>query len=1024
MVPRSKAKTLAFFLMLVSCSFLFSQDQLVMSSRRAGVLMRPLASHTGKRAGANGAPPSGGATVTPENLWRFPAEQPNVQSLLSSPDFFGGLSVITPDSNGQYDAYFRDYFIAGEAFISNAQNGDSYDATLIATPPTGGGEPFPPINFYATLNGDTNCFLAQTQFPQPPATPICGSTSLDVFWVGSAQCNDGPGWYFQYTINGNPAASSNPFYVHPRIPVDNASQQPSVLALAQGQNQELGQLEPWALEAYDTDCYTVTNGKRSKPFYCDGRTGQQQFTIAAKGCFLTDSAMLLTYHGYSATPSYSVLPGSTNGLNMYLNGLGLLGYDHDSNVNPEGLNSFAKSQQSSFVEVDRKACIGPACDSAIYADVCSLGPQMLGVNDTGNTYPSCSNPPLGCPRAGQLTLDHWVTVVGQPDDKRSWIIEDPAGGLQDTTTALQGYTPYLAYRAFSGPEFNNPPNAIGISLFSPAELILTDPSGNRVGLDPVTDTSYDEIQGSGYIASFLTDDDAIGIAQGQADAPEVKELRDTHPQAGQYTITVTGTGAGTYSMPVYLTDQNGVTNFTELDNIPTNAGVVHKFTFTYTSPFPSSTPGPVALSGAISSANQFLGFASPFVAATLVPSGVNNFPLLIFYGSTTYPGTFAASLNGQDIHTLFSPAPGTFQGVNIPLPNGESTLTLQINGITSSGQVTTDTETLLFDVGGSAPSAPTGLTAIPVSTSEIDLSWTASASSGVGNPAVTYSVFRSTTRGFTPSASNQVASGLTSTSYADTGLAVFTKFFYVVEAVTPFASSAASNQATARTQPIVSGGTVSSIRSNFNGTAIASGDYIWLSAVFQPKSLPNAPVVFFVRNSMITFTANGTNYRIPTPDADITFDPSETTATTNFNASIDQWQTLMPSGGFAGNTLLDAVEFPVPSPGGLPGGIQNVTWTASFSTDTAGVSLNWQWASAAYSSFSTNYDELGVKPVDDNKVSEYQNSDHAGTPENYKTYVTGGAMGGGGSNYTGSNSGTTSVNPVVVTSSGGGGGTS
>lgn len=1015
---RSKGTlSLSSLLVLVYCSSLFGQDQLVMSSKRAGVLMRP--GTVANRHVAHGLQAdASGATVTFEQLWRYPAEQPNIQSLLTSPNFGAGLVPMVLNSNGQYDAWFRDYFVAGEAFISNAQDGDVYSAVLNGTPPSGGGEAFNPINFYASLNGNTNCFLAQTQFPTPPAAPICGSTSLDVFWVGSAQCSDGPGWNYQFTINGNVAATSSPFYVHPRIPAQNASQQPSVLALAQGRP------APWASEAYDSDCYTLTNGKRSKPFYCDGRAGQQPFTIAAKGCFLTDSAMLLTYHGYSATPSYSVLPGGTNGLNTYLNGLGLLGYDSDSNVTPQGLNSYAHSQQSSSIEVDRKACLGPACDSAIYGDVCSLGPQMLGVNDTGNTYPSCSNAPLGCPRAGQLTLDHWVTVVGQPDDKSSWIIEDPAGGLQDTTTALQGYTMYLGYRAFSGPEFSNPPNAIGISLFSPAELILTDPSGNKVGLDPVTNTSFNEIEGSGYIASFLTDDDPTGVAQGQADAPEVKELRDNHPQSGQYTITVTGTGVGTYSMPVYLTDQNAVTNFTELDNIPTNAGVVHEFTFNYSSPFPNSTPGSVALSGTVSSANQFLSFASPYAAATLVPSGVNNFPLVIFYGATTYPGTFTASLNGQNIYSLFSPAPGTVQGVNIPLPNGESTLTLQINGTTPSGQATTDTETLLFDVGGSAPTAPTGLTAIPVSTTGIDLSWTASTSSGVTNPSVTYNVFRSTTRGFTPSGSNQIASGLTATSYADTGLAVFTKYFYVVEAVTPFASSAASNQATARTQPIVSGGTVSSISSNFNGTAIAAGDYLWFSAVFQPKSLPNAPVVFFVRNSVITFTANGTNYSIPVPDADITFDPSETTAVTSFNASTDQWQTFMPSGGFAGNSLLDAVEFSVPLPGGLPGGIKNVTWTASFSTDTTGVSLQWQWEAAVYSTLSADYTQLGVKPVDDNKVSQYQNSDPAGTPENYKTYVTGGAMGGGGSNYTGSHSGTTSVNPVVVTSSGGGGGPS
>jgi len=42
-----------------------------------------------------------------------------------------------------------------------------------------------------------------------------------------------------------------------------------------------------------------------------------------------------------------------------------------------------------------------------------------------------------------------------------------------------------------------------------------------------------------------------------------------------------------------------------------------------------------------------------------------------------------------------------------------------------------------------------------------------------------------------------------------------------------------------------------------------------------------------------------------------------------------------------------------------------------------------------------------VKPVDDKRASVYKNSDPAGTPENYKMFLTGGARGAGGNNYTG-----------------------
>ena len=47
--------------------------------------------------------------------------------------------------------------------------------------------------------------------------------------------------------------------------------------------------------------------------------------------------------------------------------------------------------------------------------------------------------------------------------------------------------------------------------------------------------------------------------------------------------------------------------------------------------------------------------------------------------------------------------------------------------------------------------------------------------------------------------------------------------------------------------------------------------------------------------------------------------------------------------------------------------------------------------------------------MDDNKASQYKNADHAGTLENFKSFVIGGARGGGGSNYTGSYSGDVSV---------------
>ena len=160
-------------------------------------------------------------------------------------------------------------------------------------------------------------------------------------------------------------------------------------------------------------------------------------------------------------------------------------------------------------------------------------------------------------------------------------------------------------------------------------------------------------------------------------------------------------------------------------------------------------------------------------------------------------------------------------------------------------------------------------------------------------------------------------------------------------------------------------------------------------------------------DSSISFKVGATNYSVAVPNEAITF--GGTGATTTWNGS--SWVGMFQTSGISGNNFLSGVALTVPS-GGLPGGINPVTWTGKFESNEA-ISVNWQWAAAVYTAFNSNYADLGVKATDDNHFPPF-NSDHAGTPENYKQYVTGGARGGGGSNYTGSYSGTATVTPAPV----------
>jgi O-glycosyl hydrolase/aryl-phospho-beta-D-glucosidase BglC (GH1 family)/fibronectin type 3 domain-containing protein len=140
-------------------------------------------------------------------------------------------------------------------------------------------------------------------------------------------------------------------------------------------------------------------------------------------------------------------------------------------------------------------------------------------------------------------------------------------------------------------------------------------------------------------------------------------------------------------------------------------------------------------------------------------------------------------------------------GLCLSVPNGANTngLQLQINTCNGSASESFQLNQLGGSTGGGTV-APTGLTATTVSSSAINLSWTASTASGV-----TYSVFRSTTSGFTPSSTNQIASGITGTTYSDTGLSASTTYFYVVEAVNT-AGSASSAQSSASTSASSGGG--------------------------------------------------------------------------------------------------------------------------------------------------------------------------------------------------------------------------
>ncbi|HEU4734446.1 MAG TPA: glycoside hydrolase family 6 protein [Kofleriaceae bacterium] len=95
--------------------------------------------------------------------------------------------------------------------------------------------------------------------------------------------------------------------------------------------------------------------------------------------------------------------------------------------------------------------------------------------------------------------------------------------------------------------------------------------------------------------------------------------------------------------------------------------------------------------------------------------------------------------------------------------------------------------------------AVTNLAATATSSSQISLTWSAAAAPP--SCSVTYSVHRSTTANFTPSASTLIASGLTTTSNVSTGLAPSTTYFFAI-----VVDDAAGSSPPARTSATTGGG--------------------------------------------------------------------------------------------------------------------------------------------------------------------------------------------------------------------------
>jgi len=191
------------------------------------------------------------------------------------------------------------------------------------------------------------------------------------------------------------------------------------------------------------------------------------------------------------------------------------------------------------------------------------------------------------------------------------------------------------------------------------------------------------------------------------------------------------------------------------------------------------------------------------------------------------------------------------------------------------------------------------------------------------------------------------------------------------------------------------------IGTNFHGQ-ISAGHCLWFNSTVCVNGLSSHATTLWFDCSTITFNCGNTPVTINTPAACIKFDPNCSSATSTFDSVANCWVTDVPL-NYSGNVFLCGVPYTVPS--GFSAWNCSPNWTGCFRSDTGSCNVQWQWCASDYSQCGSSCSSVSVKPCDSGSWCQYNNSDCAGTPENYRNCLS--------SSYNGTNGFVGYVSPSV-----------
>lgn len=550
-------------------------------------------------------------------------------------------------------AYFRDVIVSTTAVISNPTDKEVF--AVVYTRPDGSTFGGGTATFYATnapnLPGRTNCYVFSD------GSALCDvNVSLinDFFFI--SRCKQ-PGQWTSTLLKGTVGSplqtvTSANFTLEPEIGTPPLPPFTQVLFNPNGTPAQYGNFckDPATPNVY----FECNPNDTTHPV-------QDPVSFSLLGCTITAMATALNHYDIPATPlDLNDFLTQNNGFN-YQNG----------EIRYQLLPVYAvlKGKPNRITDVLRVEA-----SEDISSSLCNYGATLCRVHN--NT--------------------HMVTAYGLDIDflgvATPKVIDPNGGNLRLLTKAY--YTGIDYFLRILGAEYSFTRRSISFQFYSPVEVFVTDPLGRRKGLDPRTNTRYNEIPNSFYGRAGT-----IGPEVGPDYHPPLV-LEVNGPASGEYTLTVVGTGNGTYRSTFDGYDDNLNVSTTHIPSIATAPGVVHTYKINFTGTVGSQLEVAGNFDGGGQrprDVNKFLSYINPTDTSTVLPTGTTSYPLTIIYNKAVVTNSFQATLDGADVSSLFNPKPGSLETVNVPLQSGKHTLILSIEG-NLSNRTAKDTDRLILDV--------------------------------------------------------------------------------------------------------------------------------------------------------------------------------------------------------------------------------------------------------------------------------------------------------------------------------------